>query len=153
MVGVLYNRSTGEVLSERVRFARTAIERIVGLVPRHDDATEALWFDACQAVHTLAMRSVVDLIFLDRDLRVVRLEHAIRPGRPLIWCREADSVLEVGYGFFARCDVLVGDRLWLSDSMATFAYAVNSPTPCGAVTKETVLNRSWAERAISSSAR
>lgn len=126
-MAILYNRSTGEILSERVSYARNALERVVRLLPRRTSADdEGLWYGGCQAVHTLGMRSNVDLVFLDGDLRVMRLEHGIRPGRPLVWCRGADCVLKMGQGFLARCDVLVGDLLWLEDSLVPFAYAVNS---------------------------
>jgi hypothetical protein len=59
---------------------------------------------------------------------VVRLEHRIEPGRPILWCRQTDSVLAMSDGFFARADVLVGDLLWFEDSLSTLLYAVKSRT-------------------------
>jgi uncharacterized protein len=115
----LRNRTTGDLLAQRIVFAKTPLERIIGLLPRtHVGPDEGLWFDHCQAVHTLGMRALVDLIFLDKRLRIARVEHAVRPGRPLIWCREAASVLEMGYGFLARRDVLIGDLLAFDEPLA-----------------------------------
>jgi hypothetical protein len=117
-VTTLRNRTTGEVLAQRVEFAQNPLERVIGLLPRtRIEPDEGLWFDRCAAVHTLGMRVLVDLIFLDAQLRVVRVEHAVRPGRPLIWCRDAASVLEMGHGFLARRDVLVGDLLAFDEPM------------------------------------
>ena len=48
----------------------------------------------CRSVHTLGMRFALDLIFLDRDDRVVGVVHAIGPGR-VVAERRASAVLEL----------------------------------------------------------
>ena len=58
----------------------------------------------------------------------MRLEHRVVPGRPVLWCRDTDSVLAMSDGFFSRTDLLVGDLLWFEDSLSTLLYAV-SPRP------------------------
>jgi hypothetical protein len=128
-VGVLYNRSTSEILSDRVDLVRTPFRPIAVLLPRRRPPEDGgLWFDDCDAFRRLGTRARADLIFLDRDLCVVRLEHRVEPGRPILWCRQTDSVLAMGDGFFGRADVLVGDLLWFEDSLSTLLYAVKSRT-------------------------
>ncbi|MEA2786275.1 MAG: hypothetical protein QOF71_2379 [Candidatus Eremiobacteraeota bacterium] len=128
-MGVLYNRSTSEILSERVGLVHTRFKPIAALLPRRRPPDDGgLWFDDCDAFRRLGARARADLIFLDRDLCVVRLEHRVAPGRPILWCRETDSVLAMSDGFFARADVLVGDLLWFEDSLSTLLYAVRSRT-------------------------
>jgi uncharacterized membrane protein (UPF0127 family) len=126
-VGVLYNRSTSEILSDRVELVRTPFKPIAALLPRRRLPDEGgLWFDDADAFRRLATRARTDLIFLDRELCVVRLEHRVVPGQPILWCRETDSVLAMTDGFFTRTDLLVGDLLWFEESLSTLLYAVSS---------------------------
>ena len=128
-MGVLYNRSTSEILSDRVELVRTPPRPIAALLPRRRPPEEGgLWFDSSDALRRLGTRARTDLIFLDRDLCVVRVEHRVAPGQPIVWSRETDSVLAMSDGFFTRADVLVGDLLWFEESLSTLLYAVSSRT-------------------------
>ncbi|HEY0381269.1 MAG TPA: DUF192 domain-containing protein [Candidatus Elarobacter sp.] len=128
-MGVLYNRSTSEILSDRVELVRTPPRPIAALLPRRRPPEDGgLWFDNNDAFRRLGTRLRTDLIFLDRELCVVRLEHRVAPGQRILWCRDTDSVLAMSDGFFARTDVLVGDLLWFEDSLSTLLYAVSSRT-------------------------
>lgn len=55
----------------------------------------------CRSVHTFGMRFPLDLIWLDREGRVVRVDARVPPRR-LRSCRRARSVLEVGGGCAER---------------------------------------------------
>jgi uncharacterized membrane protein (UPF0127 family) len=113
-VGLLRNRSTGAVLAGRVRFARGLVARYVGLLSRATVAPdEGLWFERAHAVHTLGMRAVVDVIFVDAEGRVVHCEPAVRPGRPSVSCAGAGGVVEMGAGFLSTAELNVGDVLAL----------------------------------------
>ncbi len=56
-----------------------------------------LQLHACSAVHTLGMRFALDLLWLDRDGRVVRIDREVQPRRQRM-CRGARSVVEVAAG-------------------------------------------------------
>ncbi len=76
--------------------------RLLGLA-RLDDmpATLALHIIPCRSVHTFGMRFAIDLIWLDRDDRVVRIDHGVAPRR-FRTCWTARSVLEVRAGSAER---------------------------------------------------
>ena len=79
-MGVLYNRSTSEILSDRVEIVRTPLRPIAALMPRRRPPEDGgLWFDNSDAFRRLGTRTRTDLIFLDRELCVVRLEHRVVP--------------------------------------------------------------------------
>jgi uncharacterized membrane protein (UPF0127 family) len=59
------------------------------------------------------MRAHLDVIFLDDKGRVVRTDRAVQLNRPVIACRGARSVVELGAGALEGRDLLVGDRLEL----------------------------------------
>lgn len=110
---ILRNASNGRVLASRVMRAENFITRGVGLLPRATVADdEGLWIDGCSAVHTVGMRATIDLFFLDRDGRILKIVSGARPNRLVISCARSVAVVELGSGSEPR-DVLVGDRLVL----------------------------------------
>jgi uncharacterized membrane protein (UPF0127 family) len=71
------------------------LRRVVGLIGRRGwPAGVALEIPRCRSVHTFGMRFAVDLVWLDRDRRVVRVDRAVRPRR-VRSCLAARSVLEL----------------------------------------------------------
>ncbi len=111
---ILRNTSNGNVLAVDVDRATNAWSRGIGLLGRKTVAAQAgLWIDGCSAVHTIGMRATLDLFFLDRDQRVLKIASSVGPNRLAVTCRNAVTVVELGAcGDDAR-DVLVGDRLAL----------------------------------------
>ena len=64
-----------------------------------------------QAVHTFGMKYSIDILFLDRQKRVVGLRPEVRPNRltPIYW--RAECVLELPAGTAKRSQTTVGDVL------------------------------------------
>ena len=75
--------------------ARGTLARLRGLIGRRDwPAGVALWLPRCRSVHTFGMAFAVDLVWLDGDRRVVRVDRGVRPWR-VRSCRRASSVVEI----------------------------------------------------------
>jgi uncharacterized membrane protein (UPF0127 family) len=71
------------------------LARLLGLAGRRDwPAGVALELPRCRSVHTFGMRFALDLVWLDRERRVVRVDRAVPPCR-VRSCRRARSVLEL----------------------------------------------------------
>ncbi len=110
---ILRNETSGAVIASSVRHARDPISRGIGLLlDKSVSADQGLWIGGCNAVHTMMMRATIDLYFLDRDKRVLKIEHAVPPGKLAISCRGAKAVVELGTTSEAR-PVALGDRLVL----------------------------------------
>ncbi len=110
----LLNATSGTVLATAVERATNAWTRGVGLLPRKKvEPHEGLWIGGCSAVHTIGMRATIDLYFLDKDHRVLKIAAAVPPNRFAVTCRNAVTVVELGAGDDLARDVLVGDRLAL----------------------------------------
>jgi uncharacterized membrane protein (UPF0127 family) len=61
-------------------------ERLVGLLGRPSlPGGCGLLISPCNAVHTLGMRFVIDIVFIDSTWRVLRTFAAVPPGRFSVW--------------------------------------------------------------------
>jgi uncharacterized protein len=71
------------------------VRRLTGLTGRRSwPPGVALEIPRCRSVHTFGMRFALDLVWLDSDRRVVRVDRAVPPWR-VRSCRAARSVLEL----------------------------------------------------------
>jgi uncharacterized protein len=94
-----------------VRLARRFLSRALGLlVGPALGATEALLIAPCSSIHTVGMAYPIDVVFLDRDARVLRVCAAVRAGRMRFRFR-AHAVLELASGAAQRQRLTPGTRL------------------------------------------
>lgn len=108
----IYHCATGQCLAERVTLANTFLTRLRGLLGRRRLApSEALWLRPCNGVHTLGMLFAIDAIFLDKELRVVKLIENLRPFRFTAPYLRAYSVVEMEAHAVSRLPLQVGDQL------------------------------------------
>jgi uncharacterized membrane protein (UPF0127 family) len=73
------------------------------------EAGKALWLQPCNAIHMLGMKYPLDVIFLDKNLKIVKLIEDICPNHfsPLVF--KAHSVLEMRVGQISKLELKVGD--------------------------------------------
>jgi uncharacterized protein len=97
----------------RVREARGLRARLLGLARLHHlDPNDALLIRRCRSVHTFGMRFPIDVVFVDRDWRVLRLVRDVGPRR-FVTCRKAAAVIEVRAGEGDR--LRAGLSLWRAE--------------------------------------
>ena len=98
-------------MCERCLLAETALTRMRGLLGRRElPSEEGILLKPASSVHMAFMRFPIDAVFLDADLRVVKIAAELQPWRAA-GARRAKSVLEVAAGEAARRGLSVGDRL------------------------------------------
>ena len=72
--------------------------RLRGLIGRNIDKTVGLLLQPCAEIHTMFMSAAIDVIYLDKDNTVLRLDKAVEPWH---FCKrqpKAYSVLELSAG-------------------------------------------------------
>jgi len=110
----LMNDRTRSAVALEVDVAATRATRRRGLLGRESlGATEGLLLTPCKAVHTVGMRFAIDVIFIDRDGRAVRIVPALAPWRIAMSAR-AKAVIELAAGTAAAADIRIGDMLYLA---------------------------------------
>lgn len=94
--------------------ANSIWRRTVGLMGRRGlpEAT-GLLIEPCGSVHTSFMRFPIDVVYLDRDGRVVKVVPALKPWRMSFGGRRAKSTLELAAGEADRLGVVAGMQLRL----------------------------------------
>jgi uncharacterized protein len=111
---MLVNRRTGRAIASSVEVASTRRSRRKGLLGRDAlDADSAMVLTPCCAVHTAFMRFSIDVVFVSRDGKVLRIVRGLPPWRAA-WSLRAHTVVELAAGTPATQDLAVGDVVSLS---------------------------------------
>ena len=105
------NATRGTVLATQLTKAHTGVTRRKGLLGRECFLPgEGLWIAPCESVHTFFMRFPIDLVYLDRKLKVKKVRHSVGAWR-VSACFSAKSVLELPAGTVRETLTEQGDIL------------------------------------------
>jgi uncharacterized membrane protein (UPF0127 family) len=108
------NVTSGTVLGDRIRIARSLRDRTVGLMGRAGlEPGEGLWIEGAPSIHMFFMRFPIDAVFISGDGRVTKVVHDLKPWRVVWWARRARDCLELPTGTAAASATKVGDELRL----------------------------------------
>ena len=111
MEEVALRREDGRIVCERCVLADTALTRMRGLLGRRElPSGEGILLKPASSVHMAFMRFPIDAVFLDREMRVVKVASELKPWRAA-GSRGAKAVLEIPAGEAGRRGLSVGDRL------------------------------------------
>lgn len=110
----VYNKTRETFVATEAKLADGYLSRLVGLLGktgRWARPGRGLWILPSHGVHTIGMLFAIDLVFLDRDKRVVHTEEYLRPFRISRVALKAQSVLELPPHTVFRTGTQVGDLL------------------------------------------
>jgi len=105
-------------LARNAEIAGSGGKRTKGLLGRKGLAPgEGMWIVPCEAVHTFGMQFPIDLVYLDRGLRIKKVRSSVSPWR-LSACLSAHSILELPTGTIRESQSQPGDLLEFSPAEA-----------------------------------
>jgi uncharacterized membrane protein (UPF0127 family) len=110
------NLTRGTTVAERCRVAGSIVQRIFGLhlLPRLESG-EGLLLPGATTIDTTFMGYPIDLVFLDRALRVTRTIPDLPPWRMVARTAGGRDCLELPAGAAAASGTLAGDQLALTE--------------------------------------
>lgn len=105
------NLNRDSVVTTVADIADTSQKRRTGLLKHtHLAAGEGLWIVPCEAVHTFGMKFPIDVLYLSKQKKVLKIRDNMVKRRMSI-CLRAHSVLELPAGRAAETGTVVGDQL------------------------------------------
>lgn len=107
------NERSGAVLADSLDSAHDSQTRRKGWLGRTSAPRgEAIWILPCEAIHCFFMHFPIDVVFLDRELRVVQVRRSVKPWR-IAACWRAYSVMEFPEGVIDATGTVAGDKIVL----------------------------------------
>lgn len=108
------NVTRGVTLAESAQVADNVFTRFLGLQGRARlEEGHGMVIRPCSGIHTMFMRFPIDVIYVDREDRVVHIERAIAPWRVGRVLRASRYVVELPAGTVARSGTQLGDQIAL----------------------------------------
>lgn len=106
----VWNRTRNTLVASAADLAGTSETRRTGLLNRSGlEPGEGLFIVPCEAVHCFFMKFAIDVIFLDKNHRVVKARPSLKPWR-ISGSLRAHSVLELPEGQIAATATQPGDQ-------------------------------------------
>ncbi len=108
----VYNQTKETFLAFQVKVADSVLSRMVGLLGKRSLEPESgVWIVPCNSIHTIGMLFTIDVVLVDKNLKVVGLHEFIRPfsiTRPNL---SAESVIELPPHTIFKSGTAIGDQL------------------------------------------
>lgn len=103
-----------QVVSKNVRIADDAWSRMVGLLNcKSLSEGESLLIEPCNSIHTFFMKFNIDILFLDKNFKVVKVFRDMPPWRITRPYFSVKRVVEASANSFSK--IKAGDQLELRD--------------------------------------
>lgn len=108
---MILNLTKKNILAENEYHALGFFERARGMIgKKFDGKMDCMVFDSCNSIHMCFMTAALDVIFLDRENRIVKMG-TVKPWRVFFGGRNAVKVLELPVGRIRECACSTGDEL------------------------------------------
>jgi uncharacterized membrane protein (UPF0127 family) len=96
----------------RARVASSAVDRSVGLLRTPEVLPgEGLLIERSPSIHMFFMRYAIDVVFIDKQLRVTKVVSRLKPWRIVAWARGARDCIELRAGALEESGTQPGDQL------------------------------------------
>jgi uncharacterized membrane protein (UPF0127 family) len=106
------NETRAAVVGDRIEIANKALTRMVGLLGRRGIAPGGgLLIRPSSGVHTIGMSFPIDVIGLDKKMRVIKLWNSLIPYRLTSLSWKMQTVIELPAGRISEIGVQLGDTL------------------------------------------
>ncbi len=111
MLFSIVNKATGTTISSKAKVASSFGLRLKGLMFREEiDDSEALIFHNTPSIHTCFMRFAIDVVFLDKTNKVIKIAEAVLPWK-IVSCRGSKLTIELPANRAAKRSLKLGDSL------------------------------------------
>lgn len=109
---LLVNKTNKEVISENLMTADSFFKRLKGLMFTKELTEEdALHIIPCNEIHMFFMNYSIDVLYLDREKKIVHMDEGMQPGKIGKKVKNAVSVIELPDGKIKTKSLEIGQML------------------------------------------
>lgn len=109
---ILMNKTTNEVISENLMVADSFFKRLKGLMfTKELPVQDALHIIPCNEIHMFFMNYSIDVLYLDKDKRIVHMDEEMEPGKIGKKVKNAVSVIEIPSGRIKTKSLEIGQEV------------------------------------------
>ncbi|MCX5705565.1 MAG: DUF192 domain-containing protein [Candidatus Omnitrophica bacterium] len=109
---MIINKTKDTTLADVVIYADNPLKRMKGLLGRRSlGASEAMVIKPCNAIHTFFMRFSIDVLFVNKDFKVVKVIPNMPTFRLSPICFSSQFVVELPVGAIQATHTALGDEL------------------------------------------
>jgi uncharacterized membrane protein (UPF0127 family) len=109
---IVLNPQRGTVLGEAIEVAESAAQKVKGLLGRDCLLDgQGLLFKHCSSLHTFFMSFPIDIVFMNRNRKVLKVSQNVKPFHLVAAPLRAYYALELPANAIAKSQTKVGDNL------------------------------------------
>lgn len=109
---MIINKTKHEIMADIVFFADNPFKRMKGLLGRRSlKDSEAMVIKPCNAIHTFFMRFPIDVLFVNKDNKVVKAITNLPSFRLSPICFSSQFVVELPAGMIQTTRTTLGDQI------------------------------------------
>ncbi len=99
-----------------ILIADSFLARLAGLMFRKQlPHGTGLLLIPCNSVHMCFMRFAIDVVYLDKEYKILKIVRNLKPWTGLSFCRQAYSTLEINVGDTEKYCLIVGEKVILQE--------------------------------------
>ena len=116
---MINNLTKSTIIAEKPYLAKSMLSRMRGMLGRkfrdendskNNSDFDALIFEKNNSIHMFFMSYAIDVLYLDKENKVVGLKHGIRPWR-LSACSKAKTTIELPEGYLKKSKTGINDQI------------------------------------------
>ncbi len=112
IVKKVFNLTRNCLLAESAKEANTFVSRLIGLVGRKSlNEKEGLIILKSSSIHTFFMRFSIDVIFFNKEQKIIKIISNLQPYRISPWIWNAYGVIELSAGKIFETKTQKGDNI------------------------------------------
>lgn len=108
---ILERREPKTQICANIEKAESFKQRLVGLIGTRAMKDYGMYFEQCNWIHTFFMSCPIDVIYVDKKMKIKKIDHALKPWRLPLPVFTASSVIEVEAGTADKYKLQVGEEL------------------------------------------
>ncbi len=96
-----------ELISDNAIIAKSFFEKLLGKF----FSSKPVILENCNSIHTIFMRKKIDVIFLDKDNKVIKKRSNILPNKIILPTHKAKRIIEFHAGFIKSAKIELNDKI------------------------------------------